>query len=174
MNTNLHIKRSTSRTGRQGGSSLLEVLVALLVLSIGLLGLAALQTTGLKFNQQSYQRTQGTLLAYEILDRIRSNPVGIANYDNVTLASGPPGHSNCLSTLCTAAQIAVYDIFQWKISLRDLLAQGNGTICRGTLTIDTTAFPATAVCALTGTIYRVGIVWTENDIAKEAIVEAQI
>ena len=60
---------------RQHGFSLLEVLIALLVLAIGLLGLATLQTVGLKFNQESYLRSQAVLIAYDIIDRIRSNPV---------------------------------------------------------------------------------------------------
>ncbi|HLE93281.1 MAG TPA: type IV pilus modification protein PilV, partial [Sulfuricaulis sp.] len=55
------------------GFSLIEVLVALLVLSIGLLGLAALQTTSLQYNTGSYFRTQATFLAYDIIDRMRAN-----------------------------------------------------------------------------------------------------
>jgi type IV pilus assembly protein PilV len=63
---------------RQHGFTLLEVLIALLILSIGLLGLAALQTTGLRSNQMASMRTLATEAAYDITDRMRANPVGVA------------------------------------------------------------------------------------------------
>jgi len=68
---------------RQHGFTLLEVLIALLILSIGLLGLAALQTTGLRSNQMASMRTLATEAAYDITDRMRANPVGVAAGDYV-------------------------------------------------------------------------------------------
>ena len=56
---------------RTGGFSLIEVLVAMLVLAIGLLGLAALQTQGVRFNHDAYVRTSATNLAYDIIDKMR-------------------------------------------------------------------------------------------------------
>lgn len=58
---------------RQRGFSLIEVLVAVLVLAIGLLGLAGLQTRGLKASQSSYERSVATVYAYSILDAMRAN-----------------------------------------------------------------------------------------------------
>lgn len=154
-------------TQRQRGFSLLEVLVALLVLSIGLLGLAALQTMGLKFNTQSYQRTQAVLNAYDIIDRIRANPAGMATggYDDVDIAAAAPTLPTCP---CTPAQMAVYDIAQWKVSLAQLLSEGRGAVCRGIL-------DANWNCALGGgTVLQVGIEWKENDLAMRMVVEAQL
>jgi type IV pilus assembly protein PilV len=71
---------------RESGFSLIEVLVALLVLSIGLLGLAALQAQGLRFNHDAYVRTQATHLAYDIVDRMRLNNTNLAAY-----TGGDPG-----------------------------------------------------------------------------------
>lgn len=68
------------RARRQGGFSLIEVLVALLVLAIGLLGLAALQTQGVRFNHDAYVRTNATALAYDILDKMRLNRGNAADY----------------------------------------------------------------------------------------------
>jgi len=65
---------------RDGGFSLVEVLVALLVLAIGLLGLAALQAQGLRFNHDAFVRTQATHLAYDIVDRMRVNNTNVAAY----------------------------------------------------------------------------------------------
>ncbi|MDX1556880.1 MAG: type IV pilus modification protein PilV [Xanthomonadales bacterium] len=156
------------RRRRQHGFSLLEVLVALLVLSIGLLGLAALQTMGLKFNTQSYQRTQAVLNAYDIIDRIRANPVGMAggNYDDIGISAAPPTLPTCP---CSPAQMADYDIAQWKASLATLLTSGSGAVCRGTLSNDLTSCTAAATAT-----FQVGIQWKENDLDMRMVVEAQL
>lgn len=106
------------------GFTLLEVLVALLVLSIGLLGLALLQTTSLRLNTESYSRTQATLLAYDIIDRMRANPAGRASgaYDVAEAAANTKistyqgcktAGCNCDSTACDAGNLALYDLGQW-------------------------------------------------------------
>ena len=66
------MKQSAPRV-RYAGFSLLEVLVALVILSVGLLGLARMQSTGLRQNNSAYFHSQATTLAYAILDRIRVN-----------------------------------------------------------------------------------------------------
>ncbi|BBD77775.1 type IV pilus modification protein PilV [Hydrogenophilus thermoluteolus] len=58
---------------RQRGLGLIEVLIAVLVLAIGLLGVAALQANALKANQSALQRSQATMLAYLMLDAMRAN-----------------------------------------------------------------------------------------------------
>lgn len=58
---------------KQTGFTLIEILVTVIVLSIGLLGLAGLQAVALKFNSASYQRSQATVLIYDIIERIRAN-----------------------------------------------------------------------------------------------------
>jgi type IV pilus assembly protein PilV len=72
---------------RQSGFSLIEVLVAMLVLAIGLLGLAALQTQGVRFNHDAYLRTNATALAYDITDKMRVNRTNAADY---VTANFPP------------------------------------------------------------------------------------
>lgn len=64
---------STQHRTQNKGFTLIEVMVALLVLSIGLLGLAALQATSLKTNHGAYTRGQAIFLAYDIMDRMRAN-----------------------------------------------------------------------------------------------------
>lgn len=59
----------------QAGVSMIEVLVAIVILSIGLLGLAGLQTAGLKSNQSAGFRSTASMLAYSILDSMRANRV---------------------------------------------------------------------------------------------------
>jgi type IV pilus assembly protein PilV len=89
-----------------GGFSLIEVLVALLVLSIGLLGLAGLQARSLKENHQAFLRTQATLDAYQIIDCMRANPNNIASY-NIALGAAAP----------TGTSIAAQDLDLWKTTL---------------------------------------------------------
>lgn len=99
------------------GFSLVEVLVALLVLSIGLLGLAALQTTSLQYNTGSYFRTQATFLAYDIIDRMRANLGAVANSDgngyDQPASTNVTASTNCDTTACSAAQLALYDVKKW-------------------------------------------------------------
>jgi type IV pilus assembly protein PilV len=64
---------NTTVPARNAGFTLIEVLVALVVLSMGLLGVAALQLTSLRANTSAAQRSQATFLAYDIADRMRAN-----------------------------------------------------------------------------------------------------
>lgn len=166
------------RQGRhdQCGFTLLEVLIALLVLSIGLLGLAALQTIGLKFTHESYQRTQAVIQAYDMLDRIRANSGGrtATGYNNVSLGSIPSlSGINCTGgTGCNPTQLATYDVSTWNTANANLLKQGQGAVCLGSFSGPSTNI--LAACTAGGSIYRVGVTWIENDIPITAIVEAQL
>jgi type IV pilus assembly protein PilV len=112
----------------QRGFSLLEVLIALLVLSIGLLGLAALQTTGLRSSQMASMRTSATTTVYDIIDRMRANPQGVIDSDYVidsaTTPSSPP---DCRTGSCTTAQLAEFDLGEWKDAIAQLPG-GTGAI----------------------------------------------
>ena len=99
---------------------MVEVLVALLVLSIGLLGLAALHVTSLQYNTGSYFRTQAAVMAYDILDRMRVNSAAIANggaYDIATAAAATPFLTStdptCDTSSCSSANMAAYDLGKW-------------------------------------------------------------
>lgn len=74
---------SAGRPERQSGVTLIEILITLLVLAIGLLGLAALQGFSLQAGQVSYLRTQATNFAYEVADHARANRSAIEASGNV-------------------------------------------------------------------------------------------
>jgi len=123
------------RQARQNGFTLLEVLIALLVLSIGLLGLAALQTVGLRSNQMATMRTQSVQMAYDMSDRMRANPAGVDAQDYVLAATGvvPTISRDCAVNECTPAQMAAYDLGTWLdriITLPGGLTGGRGRITR--------------------------------------------
>jgi type IV pilus assembly protein PilV len=100
------------------GFTLLEVLVAVLVLSIGLLGLAGLMASSLKNSHSAYQRTQATWLAYDMLDRMRANrAVALALGYNLALGADPGGSG-----------LAADDLSEWDTALADTLPAGDGSI----------------------------------------------
>lgn len=107
------------RVGRRmQGFTLLEVLVAMVVLSIGLLGLAGLMASSLKNSHSAYQRTQATWLAYDALDRMRANrQVALAGGYNLALGATPGGSG-----------MAATDLSQWNTALGDTLPAGQGSI----------------------------------------------
>ena len=105
---------------RDSGFSIIEVLVALLVLAIGLLGLAALQAQGLRFNHDAYVRTQATNLAYDIIDRMRTNRTNVAAYT----AAPPAPPFACDPTDPSVAM----DLECWYDSLARSLPGGTGVI----------------------------------------------
>lgn len=126
------IRRIQSGAG-SGGFTLIEVLVALVILSVGLLGLAALQTTGMKYNQSAYEFSQATNAAYNILDRMRANyPTATTTTDYTTAFTAAPTNPgfSCDGTgnTCTGAQLAQYDIYQWKTDVAQTLPGGEGSV----------------------------------------------
>lgn len=127
----------TTPQSRVQGFTLFEVLIALVVLSVGLLGLASLQTNTLKFNQGAYLRTQATNLAYDMADRMRANrAAAIANaYDDVDFATTLPA---CNPGGVSGTSVAERDISAWRIALVCAMPSGNGKIDTNgrTVTID--------------------------------------
>ncbi len=109
------------------GFTMIEVLVAVLVLSIGLLGLASLQANGIRQNSSAYMRTQAVVFANDMADRMRANPteVSIGSYNNV--AKGDGADRGCEAAACSAEQIRETDIFDWYESLNEL-PNGTGTV----------------------------------------------
>jgi len=137
---------------RQHGFSLIEVLVALLVLSVGLLGLAMLQIEGLKHNTDAYYRTQATVLAYDIIDRMRANSDAARNGNYVSTAI--PAEETCgesPSGCGSAAALAGYDLHHWYTQLK------------AALPIDETDPPT---ITMSGNQITVTIKWKERGISK--------
>jgi type IV pilus assembly protein PilV len=109
------------------GLTLVEILIALLVLSIGLLGLAALQTTSLSFNTSSYYRTQATALAYDFADRMRANrPDALDDQYLVAFQDPPPA---CGANV-VAGDVPQQDIASWRNALACRIPQSTGSITR--------------------------------------------
>jgi type IV pilus assembly protein PilV len=106
------------------GFSLIEVLVALVVLSVGLLGLAALQSTAAQFNAGAYTRSQATILAYDMADRIRANRAAALAGDYTSAYPGALPTCND----AVAGTVAQQDLAAWRRSLACALPSGNGAV----------------------------------------------
>ncbi|MDY6984714.1 MAG: type IV pilus modification protein PilV [Pseudomonadota bacterium] len=143
----------------QHGASLIEVLVAMTILAVGILGINAMQTSTLKSNQNSYMRTQAVYLAQDIVERVRSNAQGAeaGNYND----PAPVLTAACQTAAgCTAAQMAANDVAQWEAAVAAALPAGAGVVCLDATPDDgTSAAPA---CSDSGTLYAVKIWWDDN------------
>lgn len=146
----------------QSGFTLLEILVAIVVLSIGLLGLAGLQVVSLTNNQTAHYRSIATQQAYDMADRLRANQVGIANgeYDDLTLANTPASDPDCATNVCTPAQMADADHFQWQANTGRLLPNGQGFVCAQSLPCPVLAAPNNAACPANA--FRIQVSWNEK------------
>ncbi len=130
------------RTAERGqdGFTLLEVLVAIMVLSLGLLGLAGLQATSLQANHSAYLRTQASVLSYDIIDAMRANrEAARAGQYNVTLAAASPA----------GATIPAQDIRTWRANIATALPNGQGAI-------------ATVVGADAGVTLTITVQWDDS------------
>ena len=103
---------------RINGFSLIEVMVAMLIVAIGILGVAGLQVVSLQQNRNAILRDQALQAGNDILDRIRANPV--TDYAPVTLAAAPLAGKNCITSSCTPAEMSGFDIAQWKCRMNPL------------------------------------------------------
>ena len=111
------MKHSGKKRLIHDGFSLIEVLISMVILSIGLLGAMALQATSLKEAQVSNYRDNATLIAQSVLDAIRANRANAVGYAITLAASAPTGTS-----------ITATDLQNFKNSAAELLPSGNGSI----------------------------------------------
>lgn len=110
----------------QKGSSLVEVMVALFVLAIGLLGVLAMQSKSMQYNQSAHVYSQAIYLANDIAERIRSNINNTASYIATPADTEPT--TDCSENPCNAADLALWDKYTWNENVKRSLPLGRGSI----------------------------------------------
>ena len=105
--------------------NLVEAMIALLVISIGLLGIASLQLTSMKQNTSALNHSRAVWYAYSMSDRIRANLSEFANYDGIDTTAGYG--QDCIATACSNAQMRIADAADWAAMVSNL-PSGRGII----------------------------------------------
>jgi len=153
------------------GFTLLEVLVAMVLLSIGLLGVARLQMFGLQNTGNAYFRTQASGLLTELVERVRANPQGaLDNHYSVAMPSCNVAVKSCVSTDCSQSELALFDMYTVRCGLNgandgsgaDDLLPANGLPPNNVLKLacsDTDLTPAAAPCVQ----YTASVSWSETN-----------
>lgn len=145
---------------RARGFSLIECLVALVVLSIGLMGMASLALTGLRTGRGALFRTQAVNLVSDMVERIRANPAAGEAYDCSQYAAPPAPHDcaptgSVLGASCTPAELAEDDLAGWQRQAGTLLPLAGGDACAASVAYFPPAEPEEPAR------YRVKILWVE-------------
>jgi type IV pilus assembly protein PilV len=144
----------------QRGLSLIEALVAILLLSMCALSYAALQLRGMSANSSAMWRSKAALLAYEMADRMRANRVGMTggSYNALTV---PAAVNECgVAAPCAPARMAALDYYLWSTTIGQELPGGTGVVC-----IDATPDDGTSdapACDGQGTVFAVKVFWKER------------
>ncbi len=142
------------------GFSLIEVLVSLVILSVGLLGIAGLQVTGLRSNHSSLLRSQATLFASDMAERMRANNIGFTagDYDKPAATLD----ASCESTTgCKPLAMAKNDMYVWSTNLGNTLPSGAGIVCLDSTPMDGASSTAPN-CDGTGSSYAIKIWWLDG------------
>jgi len=116
---------------RHGGMTLIEVMVALLVLGVGVMGYAALQLHSVKMTDDTYARSQAMAIAQDAVERVRANINALSTYtaaSNWGVGGGAPAttctFTNATPSKCEPAQLAAVDIYQLETAAKTMLPTG--------------------------------------------------
>lgn len=188
----LNMSRATIKTQgfsnaktREMGVGMIEVLITLLILSIGLLGVASLQFVGSFNNKDAMFRTQAVMVAQQLSERLRVSSVissvtdgyvvhnnyfepDIYNFDNLSCPSDQSNYAcfcsqqpadipDCQSNQCSADDMAIFDAYQVSCSLsREIPGAEISLTCNDTDTLDADACTA-------GSIHSIAVTWPRQN-----------
>ena len=135
---------------RAEGFTLIEVLIALVILAVGMLGIASLLLSALQSSRIAASRTHAVNLAGDIVERIRANRGAGTIYDTeITVAPALVANCETAAQTCTPAQMAQNDLSRWQSAIAATLPGGSGAVIVQPITA--TAFE-----------YTVTIDWTQS------------
>lgn len=138
---------------RHDGSSLIEVLVTMVILSIGLLGYAGMQVSSMRSTETGRMRSEVIALASDISDRLKANQPHVNAGAYIGNLSGKPSSPECGPSPCTSPQMSKQDLSSWHERL-SLLPDGKGNITKTAITID----------GIDSTLMTISLCWNEKRI----------
>lgn len=153
----------TPITSKQSGVGLIEVLIAIVILSVGFLAAAKMQVSGMRYSQNAYFLSQGNFMLRDMTDRMRANIEGVeaGHYNNFTTNNGTSDPA-CISngSKCTPAQIAAADLHAWSkylyapanaVDFKPLLPSFDNIPAKGEISYDAAT-----------DVYSVSVTWGEK------------
>ena len=146
------------------GFTLLEVLISIVVVAFGLLGLAGLQVFALKNNQSATLRVTATNLTTDIVDRMKTNYLGVINdeYNKPATTSYTTTEATCATTGCLPAALARNDLREWQQRVAASLPGGVGIVCLDKNPNDN-SLPTATDCDNDGATSYVVKIWWYDD-----------
>jgi type IV pilus assembly protein PilV len=154
----------------QRGSTLFEVLIAVLVLGVGILGVGAMQARSLSSSHTASMRSQAVALSQDLADRMRANLTAVRAAAPNNYSTLVPANNSCRAVyrtavvaapvICTPAQLAADDLFDWNDRVAALLPLGVGRVCLDSTPDDGTA--GANACDGAGNVFAVKVFWTER------------
>ncbi len=152
------------------GYVLVEALITVLIFAIGMLGVVGLQTVALSSTSISNQRSEATVLALDMADRMRANLGAADGTPGVGYDDPAPANNSCRSVYaasvvgvpaaCTPEQLAADDMLDWQDQIQQSLPGGDGAVCLDNTPNDGTA--AAPACDGAGNAYAVKVFWDQR------------
>lgn len=164
----MNLLNSVHRAG-QRGTTLVEVLISVLIMSIGMLGIAGLQAFSMSSSHQASMRSQAVILARDMADRMRANRLAVRAVAPNNYGTVAPAKNNCRAAYsavtaapvaCNPTALAADDVWDWMDRVTRQLPAGEGEVC-----VDSTPDDGAAGahgCDGVGAVFAVKMFWTEK------------
>lgn len=158
------------------GFTMLEVMISIVIIAFGLLGVAGLQAFALKNTQSANFRLTATTLANDMIDRMKSNHVGVSSGSyNSPNSSDYAASVNCNgATPCSGALLADFDRAEWARRVQQSLPGGVGIVCLDSTPNDGASAGAPSCDGNGNVMYVVKIWWTDDRSSRAAAVPLQL
>ena len=176
--------RAAPRRKRLAGASLVELLVAVLVVGVGVLGVTGLQMLSMQSNRAALLRTEAAQLAQDMMGRIRAGAAGrhaAPAYGGLAIGDLPPAPPGCGSHECSLAQMALFDQAVWKCSLGRFAHE---PLCRALAGTEVEARAGQGIglpdgdgsvdVDVTTGLVRVTVTWRENSRQQSISIESRV
>ncbi|HIG41728.1 MAG: type IV pilus modification protein PilV [bacterium] len=154
---------------KNSGFTLIEVLVSVLILSVGILGMTSMQMRALASNRDAMLRIEASQLVTDFIDRIESNDG--STYGPIALGDEPPTVTDCSESDCSPVSMAAYDITQWLCSINSQNTDGTQYSACNDLGIVGTLPSGQASVATIDDEYAIKVQWTEVKTNKTSSVQ---